>query len=79
MLELYEPDGAFEALEDYLAPFWGRAGVVADLYLGYGLSAAAAARDDAGSARAVPAAAPRLPRPAALAAGPRLDRRLRAR
>ena len=40
MLELYEPEGAFEALEDYLAPFWGREGVVADLYLGYGLSAA---------------------------------------
>ena len=40
MLELYEPEGAFEALEDYLAPFWGRDGVVADLYLGYGLSAA---------------------------------------
>jgi para-aminobenzoate synthetase component 1 len=39
MLELYEPEGAFEALEDYLAPFWGRDGVVADLYLGYGLSA----------------------------------------
>jgi para-aminobenzoate synthetase component 1 len=40
MLELTEPDWAFEALEDYLAPFWGRTGVVADLYLGYGLSAA---------------------------------------
>ena len=40
MLELYEPEGAFEALEAYLAPFWGRDGVVADLYLGYGLSAA---------------------------------------
>ncbi len=39
MLELYEPASAFEALEDYLAPFWGREGVVADLYLGYGLSA----------------------------------------
>ncbi len=40
MLELYEPDGAYEALEAYLAPFWGRAGYVADLFLGYGLSAA---------------------------------------
>ena len=40
MLELYEAEGAFEALEDYLAGFWGRDGVVADLYLGYGLSAA---------------------------------------
>jgi len=40
MLELYEPEDAFEALEDYLAPFWGRRGVVADVYLGYGLSAA---------------------------------------
>jgi para-aminobenzoate synthetase component I len=39
MLELYEPENAFEALEDYLAPFWGRRGVVADVYLGYGLSA----------------------------------------
>src|SRR5579871_6376288 len=40
MLELYEPEDAFEALEDYLAPFLGRRGVVADVYLGYGLSAA---------------------------------------
>jgi para-aminobenzoate synthetase component 1 len=40
MLELREPDGAFDALDAYLAPFWGRAGVVADLFLGYGLSAA---------------------------------------
>jgi para-aminobenzoate synthetase component 1 len=40
MLLLHEPDGAFEALEDYLAPFWGRIGLVADLFLGYGLSAA---------------------------------------
>src|SRR5581483_8927974 len=38
--ELHEPAGAFEALEEYLAEegFWGREGVVADLYLGYGLS-----------------------------------------
>jgi para-aminobenzoate synthetase component I len=39
VLELHEPEGALEALEDYLAAFWGRDGVVADLYLGYGLSA----------------------------------------
>jgi para-aminobenzoate synthetase component 1 len=40
VLELHDPDGAFEALEAYLADegFWGRAGVVADLFLGYGLS-----------------------------------------
>jgi para-aminobenzoate synthetase component 1 len=40
VLELHEAEGAFEALEDFLAPFWGREGLVADLYLGYGLSAA---------------------------------------
>jgi para-aminobenzoate synthetase component I len=42
MLELYEAEGAFAALESYLAGegFWGRSGVVADLYLGYGLSEA---------------------------------------
>lgn len=41
MLELHEPAGAFERLEEYLRQegFWGRRGVVADLYLGYGLSA----------------------------------------
>jgi para-aminobenzoate synthetase component 1 len=38
VLELHEPDGAFERLEGYLADFWGREGMVADLYLGYGLS-----------------------------------------
>jgi para-aminobenzoate synthetase component 1 len=37
MLELYEPAGAFEALEAYLAAEL-REGVVADVYLGYGLS-----------------------------------------
>src|SRR5215472_10371543 len=47
MLELYEPEGAFEALEDYLATFWWREDVVADLYLGYGLSAALRRRDTA--------------------------------
>ena len=36
MLELYEADGAFEALEDYLAAEL-REGLVADVYLGYGL------------------------------------------
>jgi para-aminobenzoate synthetase component 1 len=40
VLELYESVGAFDVLEDYLAGFWGRAGLVADLYLGYGLSQA---------------------------------------
>jgi len=41
MLELHAAKGAFEALEEYLAAerFWERSGVVADLYLGYGLSA----------------------------------------
>src|SRR5690242_12443082 len=40
MLELHRAEGAFEALERYLESecFWGRDGVVADLYLGYGLS-----------------------------------------
>src|SRR5215213_885545 len=40
MLELHDAAGAFEALESYLASegLWGRDGVVADLYLGYGLS-----------------------------------------
>jgi para-aminobenzoate synthetase component 1 len=39
MLELYEPDGAFERLEEYLAEEL-RDGLVADVYLGYGLSSA---------------------------------------
>src|SRR5436309_7814962 len=40
LIELREPAGAFTALEAYLADegFWGRDEVVADLYLGYGLS-----------------------------------------
>jgi para-aminobenzoate synthetase component I len=40
VLELHRADGAFEALEAYLddAGFHGASGVVADLYLGYGLS-----------------------------------------
>jgi para-aminobenzoate synthetase component 1 len=36
MLELHEPEGAFEALEAYLAEEL-REGLVADVYLGYGL------------------------------------------
>src|SRR5207302_1035430 len=36
MLELYEADGAFETLEAYLAEEL-REGLVADVYLGYGL------------------------------------------
>jgi para-aminobenzoate synthetase component 1 len=41
-LELDQATGAFAALEAFLdgERFWGRRGVVADLYLGYGLSAA---------------------------------------
>ena len=39
MLELRSPDGAFEALESYLAEEL-RPGLVADVYLGYGLSGA---------------------------------------
>ncbi len=40
MLELDEPRGAFAALEAFLEreEFWGREGVVAELFLGYGLS-----------------------------------------
>jgi para-aminobenzoate synthetase component I len=38
VLELHEPEGAFEKLEAYLEGFWGTEGSVADLYLGYGLS-----------------------------------------
>ena len=37
MLELHEPEGALEALEQYLAGEL-RAGLVADVYLGYGLA-----------------------------------------
>jgi para-aminobenzoate synthetase component 1 len=39
VLELHEAEGAFETLESYLEGFWGRRGLAADLYLGYGLSA----------------------------------------
>ena len=40
MLELHEADGAFDALEAYLdgERFWGREGIVAELFLGYALS-----------------------------------------
>src|SRR6266511_3843227 len=40
--EVHESDGAFQALEDYLddAGFWGAEGLVADVYLGYGLAQA---------------------------------------
>jgi para-aminobenzoate synthetase component 1 len=42
VLELHEASGAFRELERYLEgeSFWTREGAVADLYLGYGLSAA---------------------------------------
>ncbi len=41
MLELHEPEGAFDALEAYLEDerFWSRPDAVADLFLGYGISA----------------------------------------
>jgi para-aminobenzoate synthetase component I len=58
VLEIYEPNGALEALEDYLRGFWGRDGVVADLYLGYGLSAAI--RRDATPSPPEPCALPLL-------------------
>jgi para-aminobenzoate synthetase component 1 len=45
VLELHEAEGAFELLEGYLEGLWGRDGLVADLYLGYGLSSAIR-RDD---------------------------------
>jgi para-aminobenzoate synthetase component 1 len=67
VLELHEPDGAFEALEDYLAGFWGREGYVADLYLGYALSASI--RRDASPAPPEPCPLPLLAcrvRPAAV-------------
>src|SRR4029079_10694844 len=40
LLELHEPRGALAMLDAYLADegFWGRRGVVADLFLGYRLS-----------------------------------------
>ena len=71
MFELHSPDGAFAALENHLRAegfFGGRArGVVADLYLGYGLSSLI--RRDASSPPpgAVPAPARGLLRPVARA------------
>jgi len=40
VLELFEADGALSALEEYLddAGFWGAEGLVAEVFLGYGLS-----------------------------------------
>jgi para-aminobenzoate synthetase component 1 len=38
-LEVFDPASALGVLEDYLSGFWGRDELVADLYLGYGLSA----------------------------------------
>src|SRR6478609_9954310 len=60
MLELHRAEGAFEALEEHLDAegFWGRDGVVADLYLGYGLSAAL--RRDAAPAPPEPCGLPLL-------------------
>ena len=68
MLELHEPDGAFDRLEEWLRAqgFFAPGGeeLVADLYLGYGLSSAIRRTAAAGSAGALPAAAARLRRPA---------------
>ena len=65
MLELREAEGAFKTLQAYLdgAEFSGAPGVVADLFLGYGLSRTCAAPTRP-ILQAVPAAAPRLPDPA---------------
>jgi para-aminobenzoate synthetase component 1 len=38
VLELYQAEGAYTRLEEYLERLWGRDGLVADLYLGYGLA-----------------------------------------
>ena len=60
MLELHEADGAFERLEEWLRGqgFFAPGGeeLVADLYLGYGLSSTIRRDHDACAARAVPAA-----------------------
>ena len=67
VLELHEADGAFERLEEWLrargffAP--GGESLVADLYLGYGLSRSIRRGRDTAAAGAVPAAARRLCRP----------------
>ena len=69
MLELHEADGAFARLEEWLRGqgFFAPGGehLVADLYLGYGLSASLRRDADASAAGAVPAPAARLCRPAA--------------
>jgi para-aminobenzoate synthetase component 1 len=74
LLELHEPDGAFERLEDYLEDerFWTRPDAVADLYLGYGLSQSL--RRDAAPPPAEPCPLPLLAcriRPRSRAALPR--------
>ena len=60
LLELNEADGAFEAIEAYLAEHL-RPGLVADLYLGYGLSQSLRREHGACAARALPPPARRLP------------------
>jgi para-aminobenzoate synthetase component 1 len=63
MLELYEAEGAFQALEAYLADEL-RSGEAADVYLGYGLSSLL--RRDAGAAPPEPVSLPLVavrPRP----------------
>ena len=67
VLEIHEPDGAFERLEDWLrgqgffAP--GGESLVADLYLGYGLSSTIRRTATQASARAVRAPARGVCRP----------------
>ena len=58
VLELHEPEGALEALEQYLADEL-RDGLVADVYLGYGLPRRSAGSHGR-SARALPASPRRL-------------------
>jgi para-aminobenzoate synthetase component 1 len=57
MLELHEPEGAFERLDAYLAEHL-RPGTVADVYLGYGLSEVL--RREGGAAPPEPCALPLL-------------------
>ena len=68
-IEIHEAEGAFELLEGWLRArgFFAPGGedLVADLYLGYGLSVDDPAPALERSAGAVPAAARRLCRPAA--------------
>ena len=67
-IEIHEAEGAFERLEPWLRArgFFAPGGetLVADLYLGYGLSSTIRRHALARSAGAVPAAACRLHRPA---------------